>query len=71
MIQWDCERPKGDFETTDDDKLQIDGNGTVRGLLAMHSQRAGEGFLAPLQIIFYAFFYISMNCNCTEINELV
>ena len=23
MIQWDCERPKGDFETGDD-KLQID-----------------------------------------------
>ena len=40
VIQWDCERPKGDFETGDD-KLQKDG-GTVRELLAMHSQRGSS-----------------------------
>ena len=60
VIQWDCERPKEDFETGDD-KLQKDGS-TVRELLAMHSQRAGPGGL---------FFFITMNCNCTKINEVV
>ena len=52
VIQWDCERPKEDFETGDD-KLQKDGS-TVRELLAMHSQRARPGgLLATLQKIHF------------------
>ena len=66
VIQWDCERPKEDFETGDD-KIQKDGS-TVRELLAMHSQRARRPFgNAPKN----TFFFITMNCNCTKINEVV